>query len=382
MHWWHLHCHDFRSALVSPIWNRIRGFPWRLIFLLNTAFGVFLFFYKALDRPARNHPIDWLEVFLEEMTGAYSGFPLLPLVAWLVLRFPVRDGGWKRHWPLYSMAGVAYGVIDTTLIYGLRLAVFAILGRGTYDYGIMSFRYLMELPVQLIIFSVIVVVITYAEDRRLARERQLRMDTLERQLAQAQLETLQLQLRPHFLFNALNAVSSIMYDDPRAADRMIGRLSEFLRRVLRTDSAHEVPLREELDLLELYLDIMRARFEHRLQCSVESDRDLESAMVPQLILQPVVENAIRYGADPTSGEIRVTVQVRRFDGRLRLEVNDCGPGTNTNQNGLGLGLKNLAARLERLYGARGQIAIEHHAAGTRVLIWLPLGSASQLEGSP
>ena len=208
------------------------------------------------------------------------------------------------------------------------------------------------------------------------------METLERQLAQAQLETLQLQLRPHFLFNALNAVSSIMYEDPRAADRMIGRLSEFLRRVLRTDSAHEVPLREELDLLELYLDIMRARFEHRLQCSVESDRDLDSAMVPQLILQPVVENAIRYGADPTSGEIRVTVHVQRFDGRLRLEVNDCGPGTNTNQNGLGLGLKNLAGRLERLYGARGQIAIEHHAAGTRVLIWLPLGRASELEGSP
>jgi len=367
---------------VSPIWNRIRGFPWHLIFLLNTAFGVFLFFYKALDRPARNHPIDWLEVFLEEITGAYAGLPLLPLVAWLVLRFAARDGGWKRYWPLYSAAGVAYGLSYTTLIYGLRLAVFAMLGRGTYDYGIMRFRYLMELPVQLIIFSVIVVVITHAEDRRLARERELRMETLERQLAQAQLETLQLQLRPHFLFNALNAVSSIMYEDPRAADRMIGRLSEFLRRVLRTDSSHEVPLSEELDLLELYLDIMRARFEHRLQCSVKSDRDLEGAMVPQLILQPVVENAIRYGADPTSGEIKVTVQVQRLDGQLRLEVNDCGPGTNTKQNGLGLGLKNLAGRLERLYGTRGQIALEHHPGGTRVLILLPLRHGLEPERSP
>ena len=74
---------------MSPIWNRIRGFPWRLIFLLSTAFGVLLFFYRALDRPARNQPVDWVEVFLEEMTGAYSGLPLLPLVAWLVLRFPL-----------------------------------------------------------------------------------------------------------------------------------------------------------------------------------------------------------------------------------------------------------------------------------------------------
>src|SRR5262249_33165215 len=106
------------------------------------------------------------------------------------------------------------------------------------------------------------------EHRRDARERELRLQTLERELAQAQLEMLQLQLRPHFLFNALNAVSAVMYEDPRAADRMLGRLGEFLRRVLRTDSAQEVPLREELDLLELYLDVMRARFESRLRCVV------------------------------------------------------------------------------------------------------------------
>jgi two-component system, LytTR family, sensor kinase len=135
-------------------------------------------------------------------------------------------------------------------------------------------------------------------------------------------------------------------------------------------------------LLELYLDIMRARFEHRLQCSVESDRDLDSAMVPRLILQPVVENAIRYGADPASGEIKVTVQVERLDGQLRLEVRDCGPGTKTNQNGLGLGLKNLAGRVERLYGTRGHVVIEHHKGGTRVLILLPLRRAPELEGSP
>jgi hypothetical protein len=361
--------------------GRIRGFPWRLVLLLATAFGLLLFLYKALDRLARDNPIDWVGVFIEEMTGAYSGLPLVPVVAWLVLRFPALGGGWRRHWPLYAAAGVAYGFTDTTVIYGLRLAVFALLGRGTYDYGLMRFRYWMELPVQLIIFSVIVVLVSYGEHRRIARERELRLQTLERELALAQLEMLQLQLRPHFLFNALNAVSAVMYEDPGAADRMLGRLGEFLRRVLRTDSAQEVPLREELDLLELYLDVMRARFESRLRCVVSAGGDTGAALVPQLVLQPVVENAIRYGADPATGRIDVEVRVERCNGELHLEVNDRGGAPSPQANGLGVGLKNLAQRLERLYGKAGRLVIEHRPEGTHVSIAVPWRAAPAGSGA-
>jgi len=357
---------------VSPIWTQIRGYPWRLIFLLSNAFGILLFFYKTLDGVARQRRVDWEAAFLEEFTGAYATFLLIPLVMWLALRFPLGDGAWRKRWPLYLLASVVFGWVGTTLIYVFRLVVFAAAGRGVYDYGIMPVRYLMELPQQLMIFAGIVVVTHYAEHRRLAHHRELRLQTIERQLAEAQLEALQLQLRPHFLFNALNAISAMVYEDARAADRMIGRLSEFLRQVLRSGGQHEVLLCEELELLELYLDIMRARFEEKLQCTVEVDKGVESALVPQLILQPVVENAMRHSADPVSGRIRISVRAQKRGGELSLEVKDSGPGAGgESANGHGVGLKNLTARLERLYGAGGRLSIEHGSAGTRVLISLP-----------
>lgn len=357
---------------MQDVWTQIRSYPWRLIFLLSNAIGVLLFFYKTLDDVARQNPVDWERAFLEEMTGAYATLVLIPFVIWLVLKYPVREGAWPRRWPLYLCASLLFGIAETTLIYGFRLAAFAAVGRGVYDYGIMPVRYLMELPQQLMIFAVIVVVVNYSEHRRLAHEREIRMRTIERQLAEAQLEALQLQLRPHFLFNALNAISEMVYEDAGKADRMIGRLSVFLRQVLRAGGRNEVPLRDELDLLELYLDIMRARFEDKLECVVDVAKDLERTLVPQLVLQPVVENAVRYGGDPVSGRVWVSVRARRVNGQLSLEVEDGGAAAvPSGANGHGVGLKNLAARLEGLYGAAGTLTIEHHAGGTRVSISVP-----------
>ncbi len=357
---------------MSPTWRKIRGYPWRLIFLLSSAFGLFFFLHKALDRVTRQEDVEWLEIFLEEMTGAYSGLPLFPLLAWLVLRYPI-SGHWRRRLPLYTVAGVTYSVLDTTIIYLLRLATFSTAGLGAYDYGILPVRYLMEMPLQLILFAILVIVLTYVEERRASRERELRLETLERQLAHAQLETLQFQLQPHFLFNALNSISAVMYENPRAADGMIARLSDFLRSVLRSNHAQEVPLREELELVGLYLDVMKARFEDRIDCRVSCADGLESALVPQLLLQPVVENAIRYGVNPETGKIDVSVNARKQDNELQLEVTDRGPGEPADTaGGLGVGLKNINARLERLYGKSARLSIERQAAGTRVLITVPL----------
>lgn len=355
------------------IWSRIRRFPWPLIALLCTAFGVLRFLYLALDRVARDNPVPWVGVFVEELTGGYSLLLLIPPTAWIVLRYPIRDGGWKRHLPKYAAAAVAGGFAGTTFMYFSRLAIFGALGFGTYDYGILPVRYLMELPQQVIVFTALVVVIAYADHRSAIAANEMHMATLEKQLAQAQVESLRLQIQPHFLFNALNALSAIVYEDPQAADRMISRLSEFLRRVLETNNAPEAPLRDELELLDLYLDVMRARFEDRLQCVVEADRDVQDARVPQLSLQPVVENAIRHGADPITGEIRIRVQAYRRENQLLVEVTDCGrQRTNGEPNGLGLGLKNIAGRLDRLYGAEGRLTIEHEPQGTRVSMSVPM----------
>ena len=356
---------------MSSTWRRIRRFPWLLILLMVNCSGVLLFFYRALDRVARQDAVDWLVVFVEEMTGAYAGLPLIPLVAWLVFRYPIAVD-WKRRLSPYIGAAAVYSLLYTTGIYGLRLLVFAAIGRGVYDYGLMHVRYWMEMSIHMIVFATIVVAITYVEERRTRQQRELRMEILARELTQAQLQALQLQLQPHFLFNALNAISAVMYEDPRVADRMISLLSDFLRAILRSDTTQEVPLQKELEVVDLYLDVMKVRFEDRLQFHISWDTELGSALVPQLVLQPIVENAVRYGVDPRTGMIDVSIQAQREDVQLRLEVTDRGPGEKaTLGNGLGLGLKNIQARLEHLYGDSASLTMEHTGGGTRVLMILP-----------
>ena len=357
----------------SPrVWSRIRAYPWRWIALFYTLAGLLEFLYHALDSVARGAPPDWARVLMEEMTGMWSGLTLTPVVAWVTLTWPPAEGRWKRRWPLYVLCGVAIGFSDTTVNYGMRLAAYAAMGRGVYDYGIMRVRYFMELPLQLIWISGLMMAVAYSEHRRLARLREQRIHALEQELSQAQLETLQIQLQPHFLFNSLNAISSVVYEDARAADRMIAGLCDFLRRVLRTDKTLEVPLCEELELLELYLNVMRARFEDKLECCVKIDPGLERALVPQLILQPLVENALRYAADPETGRIAVEVEARRSADGVLLEIRDHGPAEDTPASGSGVGLSNLKTRLERLYGEAARLSIQRTPGqGTTVRIDLP-----------
>ncbi len=192
----------------------------------------------------------------------------------------------------------------------------------------------------------------------------MRTAQLETRLAQAQLQALRLQLQPHFLFNTLNTISSVLYEDPRVADEMIARLSDLLRATLRETGRQEVTLEEELRFLDLYVEIMRARFDDRLVVSLDVDPATRDALVPQLLLQPLVENAIRHGAG-VNATAAVDVRARREGEGLRLQVRDRGPGIAEAQSeviGRGVGLSNTAERLERLYGAAHAFAL-HNADG-------------------
>ena len=163
---------------------------------------------------------------------------------------------------------VAYSVAHTTLMFVTRTLIFRAIGMGVYDYGYMPARYVMEFGEDAISYASFVVIITLYRYYRVTRQREVRTAQLERGLAQAELRNLRLQLQPHFLFNALNTISSTMYDDPRSADRMIGQLSQLLRLSLRTSHAQEVPLRDELEVLGCYLGLMVARFGNRLRVNV------------------------------------------------------------------------------------------------------------------
>jgi signal transduction histidine kinase len=325
-----------------------------LVFAFATAVGLLLFAYRHLDTLAAGDDRPWLDAFLCEMTGAYSAFVLFFAVRRVARRYRLDIPGWYRRLPVHALAVVAFGASATSLMWASRSALFPLLGLGRYEYGKMPHRYFMELPMQLMAYAIMTAAVLVADRQRAARERQVRTAQLEAQLSGARLQNLELQLQPHFLFNALNTISAAVYDDPRAADEMVGHLSALLRASLRRTDRHEVSLREELEALDHYLSLVRARFGDRLQVSLAVEPAALELGVPSLLLQPLVENAVRHGRASSDGRGRIEVAARREGERLLLSVRDDGPAVSLapGEKGSGLGLAVTADRLRLLYGDR------------------------------
>jgi len=329
---------------------------------VSTAIFLLSFSYRYLDDLARARTGTFADRLIEEATGAYSATLLLLLVAKFARRFRLNGENWLRLAPVHLFGAMAFSALHTTIMAVSRKVIFPLAGMGEYDYGIMPVRYLMEFANYLLWYAMWVTLIHLFDHYRASRERELRTAQLEAQLAQAQLQALQAQIHPHFLFNALNTISSVIYEDVQAADTMIARLSDFLRHSLNASSSQEVTLQEELNLLNLYLDIMRPRFEERLNVEFEVEQEINNALTPKLILQPLVENSIKYAADPNSGAIRIAVRATRENDHLALEIEDDGPGLTATARSIssnGIGLSNTAERLERLYGADQEFTIQN-----------------------
>ncbi|HRN53417.1 MAG TPA: histidine kinase, partial [Gemmatimonadaceae bacterium] len=208
-----------------------------------------------------------------------------------------------------------------------------------------------------------------------ATERERTEAELRRSLAEAQLQSLRLQLQPHFLFNALNTVSSAMYDDPARADAMLGRVAELLRASLRTQRGDTVPLAEELEIAQAYVMLQQERFGERLDVRWEVMPELRAASVPVFLLQPLLENAVRHGGVERRGRGRIRVQAAAERGGLRLVVWDDGPGGDGGAGG-GLGLRATAERLRLIYGEAAEWTAGPVADGWQVSMWLPKADAA------
>lgn len=203
------------------------------------------------------------------------------------------------------------------------------------------------------------------------RERERQAAALATELVQARLQALRMQINPHFLFNTLNTISALIHDHPDAADRMVVRLSELLRRTLDRGDVQEVPLREEIDFLKSYLEIEQMRFPDRLTVTWSVEPKTRELLVPHLILQPLVENALRHGIMPREEAGRIEIGARLVDGaHLEMTVRDNGKGLNgadgLSQNGhgrQGIGLKNVRSRLTQLYGGAQEFTLANAAGG-------------------
>jgi two-component system LytT family sensor kinase len=356
--------HDTQQTRVLGL-TRAQG--WGILFLVYTAIFVLIFSYRYLDDLSRERPGTFTVRFLEEFTGVYTVFLVLPLVLRVADFYLFRVRGWVRQVAFHLAGAVAFSFVHTSLMAVSRWIAAPLIGLGSYNYGIMRFRYPMELSNDLMGYTVIVLVYYFFERLRIAQAQQLAAAELHAKLAQAQLENLRLQLQPHFLFNTLNTISSVMYEDVHSADAMLTQLSDLLRLTLRTANSHEIPLAQELEITRLYLQIMQKRFEENLRVTYSVDAALENSLVPQLILQPLVENSLRHGLKDGGAGIDISIGARRENGSLILKVADTGAGLGTQgaeaAMNRGVGLANIRGRLEQLYGADQEFAIANRPAG-------------------
>jgi signal transduction histidine kinase len=333
-----------------------------------TVLGVFFASQAIMYSAYRDRPISWSRTLAPALADAYIWALLAPGIYWLAMRVPVGRRRLAAALGVHAAASVILAVFKVT--------VWMLLAQATVWLPDAPFTALLLGQFHAAVFAYWVILGPCLALRyyRQLREREVRTAQLENQLSQAQLETLKIQLQPHFLFNTLHAIASLTEEDPPAATRMLAQLSDLLRCSLRHIGTHEVALAEELELVRLYAGIQVTRFEERLVFEYQIEPDTHSALVPSLLLQPLVENAIRYGITPRREGGRVTIGARREGGHLRLWVADDGPGLSPDRSaaGSGVGLENTRARLAHLYGRDQSLELlSRETGGLEVLLSLP-----------
>lgn len=346
-----------RLALIWGIWTFIG-----IVFTLQSYFTSF-----RSEKPA---PL--LDSLYVQMTWAYLWALATPLVLWASARLPIERNNWMRsallHVPLSVLLSAfltALGHIVLWFYWGWsmgRSLSFERMGRfvvANFSEGIGIY--------------LLIALTSYAFSYyRRYREGQVKTLMLEAQLSQAQLHALKMQLHPHFLFNTLHSISALLNKDTESARRMITRLGDFLRLTLDNSGSQEITLRQEMEFLSCYLEIERIRFQDRLVTHLEVAHQTLDAKVPNLILQPIVENAIRHGIAPRSTPGLIEIGAEKRNGTLRIQVRDNGPGlpglrTSENLFQKGLGLANTETRLERLYGSAHLFDLSNNPAGGLVV---------------
>lgn len=343
-------------------WSLIAGF-WLVIGVLSAA----QFYYTLL---AENVAVAWVKIFSVQAGQWFSWIPLSFLILELGSAFPFE----RRRWPLRLFIHL----VASAVLAGIHIAIHSAIivltepfpWRQNYEFSDVfggQLRSLIDLDF-LIYWGVLGAGLAFSYYQKY-RAGELQAVELQAQLAQAQLQALKMQLHPHFLFNTLNAIAALVRkNENKAATDMLAGLSDLLRLALENAGAQEVSLKRELDFLERYLEIERIRFADRLHVHMRIAPETLEARVPNLILQPLVENAIRHGVAgrATSGAIEICAE--RHDGRLRLQVKDDGPGLPPDKAlSNGVGLSNTMARLQRLYGSAQSLEFDNAPEGGAVV---------------
>jgi two-component system, LytTR family, sensor kinase len=373
---------DYRSHIIE-LWRK----RWvRILFYIAlwTCFALLyaIQLYLVYGNRSDVRALTWDQALTREFSYWSVWAVLTPLIFFLSNKFRIGYNNWIRNIPFHIIAAMLFAIIHfliyITLIWLFDppiLMIFSDRGADSFLTNLTRSIVIMNFNTRYIIYWIILFLShaiyyykRFREGERIAME-------LRTELAEAHLHVLKFQLHPHFLFNTLNSISSLMHTNSALADKMITKLSDFLRLTLTKVGLQEVTLKEELDILQNYLDIEQIRFGNRLKIQYDIHHSVYDALVPNLILQPIVENAITHGiADRHEGG-EILIRALPQNGQLLIQVTDTGKGIHgTSLNGYhaGIGLKNTRARLQQLYGGDYNLVLSRtNDSGSTVSIRIP-----------
>jgi len=365
-----LYLHNSESFYARHRW----WLRWCFFFCVWTLLGVSFALSTYLGARQDNVQISWKRALSGYLADFYLWGMLSPLIFLLARRFELR-----KHFPRNLFIHLGASVVLSGFVLSaasplvwylgyvntVRNPTLAILWRN----NAFSAYYFHQ---GLTIYWTTLVVAHALHYYRGVRQGEAQTARLTAQLAQAQLQALKMQIHPHFLFNTLNSIAALLHKDVEAADRMIARLGDFLRLTLKSSDAQIVNFEQELEFLKCYLDIEHIRFQDRLTVDLDIDSHALTAMVPNLILQPIVENAVRHGVARQTYPGHITIRARREGERLIMKVEDNGAGLKVKSNGSGIGISNTRARLEQIYGSDFTLQFTNSAErGTTVTLDVP-----------
>jgi two-component system, LytTR family, sensor kinase len=348
--------------------------PWHIF-----AVATLLSFYSAFQAKGfvtlfNDKPQPFLVLLAMNAGYWFSWALVVPAILWIAGRYPFDRSRWRRSVPIHLLVALIVIFLHVAMSEAVWVNVMNYLWEGAtrklswwprvQRQFVMNFDWEMPFYIGIVGFS------NALSYYRQAQDRTLRASQLETRLAEAQLQALQRQLHPHFLFNTLNAISALMHRDVEEADQMLTRLSDLLRMALDQRGVQEIALKDELDFLQKYLEIEQTRFGNRLTVSFDIDPITLDAQVPNLLLQPLVENSVRHAiATRVEGGV-IEIRARRTGAHLELQVRDNGPGLPNllpPTSGKGVGLPTTRSRLEHLYGGGQRLEFSQPPGGGLVV---------------
>ena len=354
--------------------------PARWVFSVATLLGLFSTAqaYRLTTLNPRAH-VDGIELgslLVLNLTLWYVPAALTSPIFRIASRFRLDSERWLRSLAVHAAAAVAFSILHVAAMLAVRVLLWPDMRQMPLPqwFSFSQGQYLRNLDWSLMTYAAVVGLSYALGYYRESQARALKAAHLETSLMEARLKTLEAELHPHFLFNTLHAISTLVHTDPEAADRMISRLSDLLRLTFDRSGAAGITLKEELDFLQKYLEIEQIRFQDRLAVKFDIDPETLDTDVPRLILQPLVENAIKHGIGPRAGQGLVQISAQKRANGTWIEVRDNGVGLSKNARARftsGVGLSNTRARLECLYGGQHRLDFAEGDGGLSVQMLIP-----------